>query len=828
MSEHQFSTTATGKEGFSPPRADTCYLCGLPIGAGETASGSLRRFCCPGCRQVFLILSASTGDLPPDFRTTELYRACVEAGIVPVPGNTPSPSAADVPAWGTDTPALEFVFKAGGMWCPACGWLIEEVLKKTSGVLDPHVSFFTDTVRVRYLPHRVTPSEIMSRVAKLGYPVSPPEGEIHRVRAKQDLLVRLGVAAILTMNAMMLSTALYFGFIRVLNPTTVAYFSYPLLVMTGPVVFYAGMPILRKAWAGIRYGSVSMDTLVAVSALAAFFYSVAQIARGSIHLYFDTAAMLVTIVLLGRYIEMHARERVVASVTAHLDEIGPQKVRLREGRGERWVSASAVRPGDSFVVRAGERLALDGVVKNGTGLLDQSVLTGEPRPVAKNSEGQVMAGSLLTEGELEVVASRPAEESTLRRMTDLVTHALDRRSRGEQLADRTSRLFVPAVLAVAGFTGIIMRISGASVDEILLRCLTILLISCPCTLGIAIPLVKVAMVGLGRKKGILIKNPDALDRITKLDTMVFDKTGTVTEGCFTLRHVISKDLSDDEALSMVAAIEAGSSHFLAGEIVRRARCLGIAIAKASDIEELGGLGITGTAGGKTVFAGNRRLLTRCGAGLPDYLDHQAREWEQAGMTVVFFGSDSVTKGFFVFGDREREGAKELVDRLRKRGLRLLLLSGDGEETTEAVARRLGISDFLGQRLPHEKAETIERLRLEGHVTGMVGDGINDAGAMAAADVAIAVGSGNDVMKEAADLIIPGGRPGAIIDAFALSALCARTTRQNLSFAFLYNLIAVPVAAAGLLNPLIAVIAMFMSSLTVIGNALRVSREPGSR
>ena len=815
-------------------KEETCHLCGLPVGNSgidQVAEGKVHRFCCLGCRQVYLILSDGSEVLPAGFRETELYRACVEAKIIPGNGDGLSPSIpvttaerpeTEAPPIESGTPALDLSFRAEGMWCPACAWLIGEVLRRTPGVMNPQVSFFSDTVRLRYSPLLVTPNEIMSRVEKVGYRVPSSAKRPFRGSAKGELLLRLGVSAILTMNAMMFSCALYFGFLRDLAPTVVAYFSYPLLAMTAPVLFYGGMPILRKAWAGVRYGSPSMDTVIAIGALSAFGYSLIRMAQGSIHLYFDTAAMLVTIVLLGRYIEMHARERVLSRMGAGFNEIGPQKVRLAGSGFERWVAAEAVRPGDRFVVRSGERIALDGLIIAGQGLLDRSVITGEPVPELRGCEEDVMAGSLLVDGELEVSATRSKRESSLQQMADLMVKALNRKDDGEELADAVSRAFVPILLVVTAITGFVLWFSKVPAEEVLLRCLTMLLISCPCALGVAVPLVKVAIVGLAGKKGLLVRNPGALERVPKLDTIIFDKTGTITGGRFTLLHVVCDEADEKVVLSRISPIEMGSSHFLSREILRRARALGLLLEKGLGVEESEGLGVTGVVRGETVFAGNRRLCERLGGQIAPSLEERAEKHESAGMTVVFFGWEGNTRGFFVFGDLLRPGAKELVEHLGRRGLKVMLLSGDGAKTTEAVARSLGITDHLGQAAPLEKSDFIVNLQRDGRKVGMVGDGINDAGALAQADVSFVMGAGHDITKEASDVIIPGGNPALIDDVFDLAALSVRTTRQNLIFAFLYNSAAIPVAAAGLLNPLIAVLAMFMSSLTVIGNALRLS------
>ena len=425
------------------------------------------------------------------------------------------------------------------MWCPACAWLIEEVLRRTPGVLGPRVSFLSDTIQMKYLPHLVSPDEIRAKIARLGYRTSPLSKARSNASGKDDLLARLGVSAILSANVMMVSCALYFGFFRDLSSTVIGYFSYPMLVIATPVVFYGGFPILRKAASGLRYGKTSMDTLIAMGVLAAYLYSILQMARGSIYLYFDTACMLVTLVLAGRYVETWARQRVSAGI-AELWDLASQKVRLHTVGREEWVNSDAVKPGDRFLVYSGERVPVDGRVAEGTGLFDESIVTGESRPLHKGPGEDVMAGSLLKDGELVLTATRVGSESSLRQMVSLVREALDRKVPVELLADRITAFFVPAVLFIAAITALFLFVRNVPADEVLLRSLTVLLISCPCALGIATPLVKVAMLGIGRSKGLLIRDPGALERAKDLDVLLFDKTGTITEGNFALQRIVTE------------------------------------------------------------------------------------------------------------------------------------------------------------------------------------------------------------------------------------------------------------------------------------------------
>ena len=377
-----------------------CHLCGLPLGPSpldRPIAGRRVSFCCHGCHQVFLLLSAATGALPEHFRETGLYTLCLEWGIVRGPvGRTDPPPPPDLPF-------LDLTCRAEGMWCPSCAWLMEEVLRRTEGVIESTVSFASDTVRLKYLPQKVSPREIASRVERLGYRLCPA-GEGETGRAERGLLFRLGLSAILTAQIMMVSLLLYSGFFRDLSKAVIACVSYPLFGMATAVLFYGGFPILRRGFAALRYGSPSMDTLVSLGALSSYLYSAVQVARGSLHLYFDTASMLITLVLLGRYLELRARERVSEGI-AGLYRAAGGKVRTSEGEREKWVSPGEVQPGGAFTVIAGETIPLDGRVMGGRALVDESLLTGEARPRAKTQGDTVVGGSMVRDGELQ--ASRP-------------------------------------------------------------------------------------------------------------------------------------------------------------------------------------------------------------------------------------------------------------------------------------------------------------------------------------------------------------------------------------------------------------------------------------
>jgi len=821
------------------PSPGACHLCGLPVGRlgiEQIHQGETLHFCCPGCRQVFLLLFQSPGGPPSNYRETGLYRACVEAGLIPAGNEKPleDPANLENPAFSP----LGLTLKVEGMWCPSCSWLIEEILRRTRGIVEPQVSFLSDLVQVKYFPHLLSPREIMARISRLGFSPVLYEGDPGGSREKRSMVLRLGVSAILTANIMMISMALYWGFFREFSREVIGYFSYPIWLIATPVVFYGGLPILRRGLAGFWYGNPSMDSLISIGALAAYFYSLVQLAQGSIRLYFDTPAMLITFVLLGKYMETQARERVAAGIT-DLYKLAHQKVRIftplpipppqgdggwEEGGIERWVSPEEAKPGDDFLAFAGERVPLDGRVLSGRGEVDESILTGEARPVEKRPGDEIMGGVLLLAGKLKVKATRVGGESYLGQMITLMQEALSKKDPAELLADRITRWFVPSVLAIAGLTAFYLWLSQSSLEEALLRSLTVLLISCPCALGIATPIIKVAVMGLAKSRGILIRNPGAIEHTRDLDTLVFDKTGTLTEGNFSLQKIFTTGTPEREALSRIAAVEIRSNHFLAREIVKKAREQDITPEEVHGYESLEGMGVRGQVKGDLIFIGNRELMALEKTGIPSAWNQQALAYEEKGMTTVFFGWAKEVQGFLVFGDSLKKGIRKMVQDLQARGVTSWIVSGDGPGTTRAVAGDAGVENFLGQALPQQKVEFIKSLQKKGHRVGMVGDGVNDAAALAQADVGFALGAGTHILREASDFAFLASDPTRVCDALDLSALALRSIRQNLFFAFLYNTIGIPLAAIGFLNPLIAVFAMFASSLTVVGNALRISQK----
>ena len=811
-----------------------CRLCGLPVdrsGVREKRGEAVFHFCCFGCRQVFHLLSTLPGGPPADFKNSDLFRLCAASELIGrkdedrersrAQGREDDPAACEA-SDPQEALAKELILKLEGMWCSACSWLIEGVLSGTPGILAVKALFASDLVRIKYLPYQVTIEEIRDRISRLGYRPSSFQDPAGASGERKRVERRLGVSAILTVQVMMISWTLYGGFFQDLGNEAIGYLSFLLWVLATPVLMYGGFPIFKKALVGLRYGKPSMEVLIVLGALSAYFYSVARMGRGSLHLYFDTAAMLIVLVLLGKYLEARAKERISRGLL-ELYHLTHQKVRLLTKGEEKWMAAEALQPGDEFQVRSGERVPVDGRIFFGRATVDESYLTGESRPIKRGLNDEVRAGAFLLDHRLNIRATRVGSESAIGQILTLMQEGLSRKTAVELFADRLIRWVVPGLLGLAVGTAWYLVYQGHTLEESLLRAVTILVVSCPCALGIAVPLAKVASIGVGRTKGILIRDPAALEKMKKLDVLIFDKTGTLTEGRYSLREMVCLEGSSEEAWRRIASVESPSDHFLAKEIQSRAREFSSGLEEVRDFKSLSGQGVYGVVAGQAVVVGNRSLMQSQGLKFPRTLASQAMGLSNGGATIVFFGWEEQVRGFLTFGDVLKETAGEAVSDLQEKGFQTWMVSGDSLETTGAIARTLGVSPFIGQALAKDKVRVIRELQQKGHRVGMIGDGLNDAAALAQADVGFALGTRAGILSEASDITLLTDDPLKIQEAFRLSTLSSRIIRQNLLFAFMYNILGIPLAMSGQLNPLLAVLAMFASSLTVVGNTLRIYR-----
>jgi len=811
----------------APPGADlpgTCSLCGLRLPRRpHRALHDTREllFCCAGCRKVFFLL-AESGLLGGDFRASELYRTSLRLGIIARPDEEEDASRLPPPP----PDCAEVVYHIDGMWCSSCSWLIEKVAAAQKGVAGARVLYASDTARISYLPDQTAPDAIARAIGKLGYRVSSPADEPDaRAEERRSLLVNMGVALFLLSNIMFFSYVLYVGYFQELAGEMKHLVPLILLGLTIPSVFWCGLPIHRKAWAGLRNGAPTMELLFSIGIFASFFYSVYSVMEGGVVVYFDTSASLVALLLLGKFLEMSAKHRASEGIT-RLHRMLPGKVRIPAPGGERLVAAGRLSPGDTFIVKSGEKICADGVILSGSATIDESLLTGESRPLTRGPGDRVIASSVLAGGYISVRAASVGDGTLLAGIMRLVEGALSARSPLERTVDRIARVFIPAVLFCSAATCVAVFLSTHSIEEAVLRAITVLVIACPCVLGMATPLAVAAGVGSAAKRGILIRDAESLQRAASATAVVFDKTGTLTEGRFAFRGICGPG-REEETLRRLGALERSSSHPLAEALLRECAARGIPSGEAAGFRIEEGRGIAGCVEGTPAAIGTESFVRAAGYAISGDLKAVAESERASGKTITYYGiGREGDAGLCLFGDSLRNGVPAAVEALRAAGLRVILLSGDARETVDAMGAQSGIREREADVLPSGKGDVIARLQAQGECVVMVGDGVNDAPALARADVGLAMCSGTSLALQSAGVTLLRDDVGLVPGTIALARRTVRIVRQNLAWAFIYNAIGLLLAVTGMLNPLIAAAAMVTSSLTVVLNSMRLRENEG--
>lgn len=733
-----------------------------------------------------------------------------------------------------------------GMTCAACANRIEKSLNKLEGV-EASVNFATETATVRFDGGSLSADAITKRIEDTGFGVGKAATEIDDEIANRDeehdeaygiLKRKFIVAAVLSVPVLVI--AMSHGAIPFLNFDGVNWLQ---LILTTPVVVYSGAQFYRGAWAAMRHGSADMNTLVAVGTGTAYVYSVfatifpAWFATTTEHaghamvpVYFEAAAVIIALILLGRMLEARAKGRTGDAIRK-LVGLQPKTASVLRDGIETSVPIERLVVGDAVVVRPGEKIAVDGIITDGASAIDESMLTGESVPVEKKAGDKVFAATVNAAGAFTFRATRVGKDTALQQIVRLVREAQGAKPPIAKLADTISGIFTPIVIGIAVVTFLVWFFVSPVETRLalaLVNFVSVLIIACPCALGLATPTAIMVGTGRGAELGILIKGGDSLETAHKIDTIVLDKTGTVTTGEPSLTDVIAaKGFEENELLRLAASAETASEHPLSRAIVRGAQARGIELTKASNFEALAGRGLLATLEGHSIMIGNRRLLAENeidGESVYDNADKLAGD----GKTPMFVVIDGKAAGVIAVADTIKTGAADAVARLKKLGAEIVMLTGDNAHTAKAMADQAGIDRVLADVLPADKSAEIERLQAEGRVVAMVGDGINDAPALAKADVGIAVGTGTDVAIEASDITLIGGDLNGVERAIALSKVTIRTVKQNLFWAFIYNVIGIPIAAGvlypftgWLLSPVIASAAMSLSSVSVVANSLRL-------
>ncbi|MGI5507227.1 heavy metal translocating P-type ATPase [Lentzea sp. CA-135723] len=724
----------------------------------------------------------------------------------------------------------------GGMTCASCAARIERKLNRLDGV-EASVNYATEKARVSYAGD-LTPEDLVKVVEDTGYTAELPAAateaapETDPARTLRDRLITSAVLSV-PVVALAMIPALQF-----------TYWQWLSLALAGPVVTYAAWPFHKAAWTNLRHGAATMDTLISLGVGSAFLWSLYALflgtagipgmthgftftierSAGTGNIYLEVAAGVTTFILAGRYFEARSKRRAGAALKALL-ELGAKDVAVLRDGGETRIPTGELKAGDRFVVRPGEKIATDGVVEEGTSAVDASMLTGESVPVEVGPGDAVAGATVNAGGRLVVRATRIGADTQLAQMARLVEDAQNGKAEVQRLADRISAVFVPIVIALAVGTLGFWLGTGGGAGAAFTAAVAVLIIACPCALGLATPTALLVGTGRGAQLGILIKGPEVLESTRRVDTVVLDKTGTVTTGQMSLVSVHIADGEDEtEVLRLAGALENASEHPIARAVAAAAGD----VPEVEDFRNVEGLGVQGVVNAHAVLVGRERLLTDWSVQLDETLRAAKDRAERQGRTAVLVAWDGKARGVLVVADTVKPTSKEAVGALRALGLRPVLLTGDNRAAAEAVAAEVGIDEVVAEVLPADKVDVVKRLQDEGGVVAMVGDGVNDAAALAQADLGLAMGTGTDVAIEAGDLTLVRGDLRAAADAIRLARRTLTTIKGNVFWAFAYNVAALPLAALGLLNPMIAGAAMAFSSVFVVSNSLRLRgfRCPG--
>ncbi|MCX5878081.1 MAG: heavy metal translocating P-type ATPase [Deltaproteobacteria bacterium] len=731
-----------------------------------------------------------------------------------------------------------------GMSCANCALAIERTVKKLPGVVNASVNFASERARVEYIPSLTSLDEMIQAIEKAGYGAIRPddalEGEDAELQARRaeikDQTAKFLVGLAFTIPLFVLSMGRDFGFF---GPWAHApWVNWLFLLLATPVQFYTGWDYYSGGFKSLRNRSANMDVLVAMGSSVAYVYSLALLLFPALghHVYFETSAVIITLIKLGKMLEARTKGRTGGAIRK-LMKLRPKTAFIEVDGQEKEIAVSQVSVGDRIIVRPGEAFPVDGAVLDGESSVDESMLTGEPIPVDKQAGDSVAAGTMNGEGRLRFEARKVGKDTALARIIRLVQDAQGSKAPVQALADRVAAVFVPSVIGIALFTFILWWLIGGEFVPAMIRLVAVLVIACPCALGLATPTAIMAGTGKGAEKGMLFKNSEALELASKLDTIVLDKTGTITIGKPAVVDVVLTDSTftdENEFLIMAASAERGSEHPLGRAIVAEATRRGLSLSEPKFFKASRGLGISATINSHQVLAGKPGWFPEMGFDLAS-VEQKISSLQNQGKTVVVVAAENKITGLIAVADQVKPESKDAIQSLHKQNLKVVMLTGDNSRTAQAIASEVSLDEVVAEVRPEDKSSRIKELQGKGKKVGMVGDGINDAPALAQADVGMAIGTGTDVAIEAGDVILVSGSLRGVPRAIELSRATMRTIRQNLFWAFFYNVVLIPVAAGVLfpfeflpsylrqLHPILAAFAMAMSSITVVSNSLRLYR-----
>jgi len=801
-----------------------CFHCGLPVPAQdnfeEIIEGRNRAFCCIGCKAVCKAIY--------DAGLQGFYQRTPEGTLLSPPPEPPK----DIGIYDIDEVQSEFVGELGdereihllveGIHCAACVWLIEHTLGQLAGVISASVNLSARRVHLRWDNRQIKLSNVLRRLASVGYaavPFDPEAAEGTLKRQNRALLFRMAFAGFAMMNLMWVSIALYTGADK---GEFRGLFEWIGFALATPTLLYSGWPFLRGAWSSIRQRHATMDLPIAIGASITWLYSCYVLLFQPPHggVYFDTVVNFIFVILIGRHLESLSKRHAV-SATQRLVDMQPRVATLLIDNEERTIPIRSVKNGDLVLVKPGDRIPVDGVIVEGHSSVDEAMLSGESAPAAKTKGDRASAGTINLEGALTLRVEGTLKNTALGRIIRLVEEAQASKPPIQCTTDRIVPWFVTATLGLASLTFLYWM--HTDFEMALMAATSVMIITCPCAAGLSVPMAVAVASGEGARHGIMIKNGTVLEVLAHINHFVFDKTGTLTEGKMRVEAVRSEGIDEDDLLALCATAERYSEHTIALAIRQAAHDREVAhrYASVEEFNNVPGLGISARVGDRQVLLGTDQWLKQNDVITTMCFDNETQQFEAQGVTCIHIAIDGREAGFIALADQLRPDALSTIQRLRNRGIRLTLLSGDRKRVAEAIAARLGGMEVIAEVLPVDKDRVIAQLQKNGEKVAMVGDGVNDAPALIRADVGISLGSGTDVSTESADIVLMSNELEKIHLAAMLSRHTLKTIRQNLGMSFTYNVVMIPLAMAALVTPLFAAIAMPFSSLAVIGNATRI-------
>jgi Cu+-exporting ATPase len=710
-------------------------------------------------------------------------------------------------------------FDVEGIHCASCVNRIEKALHKDSGILSASVNLATEKASVSFEDSQLNVTQIIDLITKAGYKARLSSAIHQPVSLKKEKIL-IVISVLLTLPLTIPMMLELFGFHLMLSP-------WIQLALATPIQFYVGARFYQSAWGAIKAKSGNMELLVAIGTSAAYGLSLYVMVKGERHLFFEGSAVVITLVLLGKYLESRAKQQTTSAIKA-LQALRPLTARVLRDKIESEIPVESLVISDCVIIKPGERIPVDGMITKGNTQVDESLITGESLPAEKNENNLVVGGSINGDGLIQVQVTALGAETVLARIIRMVEDAQAVKAPIQRLVDKVSAYFVPSVLVIALLTIVITGLISGNWEVAIIHGVAVLVIACPCALGLATPTSIMVGTGVAAKAGILIKDAEALEITHSITMIAFDKTGTLTEGKPSVAQILVFEKTENEVLSLMASIQKGSEHPLAKAVLKEALNKRVSFIAASSIKALPGRGIEAEINQVKYLLGSKRLLTEFNI-TDSAIISKAQEREALGETVSFLIELPLNKilGLVSFRDTVKCSAKETISRLKNLGIKTVMLTGDNQASAEIVARDLGIDIVKAEILPHEKLEIIQKFKSSGEIMAMVGDGINDAPALAAAHVGMAMATGTDVAMHSAGITLMRGNPLLIPDAISISRATYAKIKQNLFWAFVYNVIGIPLAALGYLNPVVAGAAMAMSSVSVVTNSLLLKRWKAS-